>query len=162
MPMFRRAGTLALSLLAVLAACDGPTDPSVGLEPGTFQIEVSGDTAFALTGYAGYRSPQMVLTTQATPQQTDFFQLFVGVPASPGERRYEVMPLGGGTVNVVRQGSIRRQFAISAGTLEMDRVTADHVEGTAQLMADEMVNGQRVADSAITLRVTFNAARARL
>ena len=162
MPLLRRARTLVLSLAVVLGACK-ITEPGVGVAPGTFDLGVSGDTAFALSGHAGYRGPQMVLTTQSTPQQADFLQVFVGVPAEPDERRYEVMPLGGGTVNIVRQGTIRRQFAISGGTLHVERVTADHVGGSAELTAEEVdVDGRTIPGNGITLQVVFDAARARL
>lgn len=163
----RRTLTLALSLLVVLAACRRLTDPGVGVAPGTFDLGVFGDTTFALSGHAGYRGPLMVLTTQSTPQQADFFQVFVGVPADPGERRhpvrYEVMPLGGGTVNIVRQGAIRRQFAITGGTLHVERVTADHVGGSGELTAEEVApHGQPIPGTGITLDVVFDATRARL
>jgi hypothetical protein len=163
MPILRRVRTLTLALLA-LAACggDGPNDPGVDLEPGTFEIEVTGDTTFSLTGLAGYRNgPQMLLTTQATPQQADFFQFFVGVPSTPQERSYDAMEEGGGTVFIVRQGTIQRQFAVTAGTLDITEVTPETVAGSVEATADEWdLTGERIPNSTINVRATFNARRA--
>jgi hypothetical protein len=162
MPILRRTRTLVLALLATLAACgDGPSDPSVELEPGTFEIEVSGDTAFSLTGIAGYRRGNQMLLATLNSSQGDEFQFFVGVPVDPQERRYDSMELGGGTIFIARQGTIRRQFAVAGGTLDIDEVTAETVAGTLEMTADTYdLTGNRIPNRVVTLRATFNAVRA--
>ncbi|HLM68481.1 MAG TPA: hypothetical protein VK358_13175 [Longimicrobium sp.] len=167
MPIIHRTNhTLTLALLAALTALtacgDGPAEPGGDLAPATFQLQVSGDTAFSVTGHAGYRAPQMMLTTQTTPQQGDFVQVFVGIPAQPAERRYDVAAQGGGTVFIVRGGTIRRHFALSAGTLDMRHVDGGTVTGSLEAAADELDMQARPTGRVITMRGTFKAAVARL
>lgn len=153
---------LSLALTAALAACgDGSiTTPPTDLLLGTFEIEVSGDTSFTARGNAVYRSPQMILSDQLGMSDGDFFQLFVDVPATPQERRYDGMTNGTTVLFVVRGGAIVRQFGSTSGWVELYEVTEGNVSGYGEMVLQEFdTNGQPIAGNRITVRPVFNATR---
>jgi hypothetical protein len=162
MSIVRRACMLSLALAAALAACgDGSiTTPPTDLLLGSFEVEVSGDTSFSARGNAVYRSPQMVLTDQLGMSDGDFFQLFVDVPATPQERRYEGMTNGTTVLFVVRGGVIVRQFGSTSGWVDLYEVAEGNVSGYGEMVLQEYdANAQPIPGNRITVRPVFNATR---
>lgn len=161
MSFFRRACVRSLALAAALAACGDPvTTPPTDLTLGSFEMEVSGDTSFSARGNAVYRSPQMILSDQLGMSDPDFFQLFVDVPATPQERRYDGMTNGTTVLFVVRGGVIVRQFGSTSGSLDLYEVTEGNVSGFAEVVLQEYdTNGQPIPGNRITVRPAFNATR---
>lgn len=174
--MVQRA--IPLLLLALLAACgEKPVAPALPaekpLEPGTFQLNLSGDTVRRMSGRATLQTrpdrPGYLLQLEQVDDTRDVIRLVFEIPPAalaPGRYLLRRLPEEtdprGAAMFFHGSGSspvMDFSFVVTSGLLTLSTVTARSVDGALDLIAESSFNARDRRTLRFFARGRFAAAR---